>query len=66
VTLVDGFLALLKLYAPVDLDELTASINQKDYVWRSGKLDNGRGGKIIYLLGYCGEWPSYSLAAIGG
>ncbi|MEZ5038587.1 MAG: hypothetical protein R2828_01790 [Saprospiraceae bacterium] len=52
VTFIDGFLALLKLYAPVDLDELTASINQKDYVWRSGKLDNGRGGKIIYLIGY--------------
>ena len=53
VTFVDGFLALFKLYAPNDLDELTASINEKNYTWRSGKLDNGRGGKIIYLLG----WP---------
>lgn len=57
VTLIDGFLALFKLYAPTDLDELTAAIEQKNYKWRSGKLDNGRGGKIIYLLG----WPiSYS------
>ena len=52
VTFIDGFLALFKLYAPVDLDELTSSIDQKDYVWRSGKLDNGRGGKIIYLIGH--------------
>ncbi|MEL7124448.1 MAG: hypothetical protein AAFO07_33740 [Bacteroidota bacterium] len=52
VTLIDGFLALFKLYAPKDLDALTASINQPDYVWRSGKMDNGRGGKIIYLLGH--------------
>lgn len=53
VTLIDGFLALFKLYNPADLDELTDSIAQKNYAWRSGKLDNGRGGKVIYLLG----WP---------
>jgi len=52
VTFIDGFLALFKLYAPADLDELTASIDQKGYVWRSGKMDNGRGGKIIYLIGH--------------
>ncbi len=52
VTFIDGFLALFKLYAPKDLDELTASIDQKAYKWRSGKMDNGRGGKIIYLIGY--------------
>ncbi len=52
VTFFDGFMALFKIYAPKDLDELTASIETKDYYWRSGKLDNGRGGKIIYLIGY--------------
>lgn len=52
VTFLDGFLALFKLYAPVDLDELTAAINIENYYWRSGKMDNGRGGKIIYLIGY--------------
>lgn len=52
VTFIDGFLALLKLYAPGDLDELTASIETRGYLWRSGKLDNSRGGKIIYLIGY--------------
>ena len=52
VIFIDGFLALFKLYAPRDLDELTAFIDQRKYVWRSGKLDNERGGKIIYLLGY--------------
>ncbi|MEO0899427.1 MAG: hypothetical protein AAFY71_23650 [Bacteroidota bacterium] len=58
VTFLDGFLALFKLYAPVDLDELTASLSPKDnttYNWRSGKMDNGRGGKIMYLIGYVGE-----------
>jgi len=52
VTFLDGAMALLKLYAPTDLDELTASLDHKGYAWRSGKLDNGRGGKIIYLLGH--------------
>jgi hypothetical protein len=52
VTFLDGFIALFKLYAPKDLDELTASINVENYYWRSGKMDNGRGGKIIYLIGY--------------
>lgn len=52
VTFFDGFMALFKLYAPKDLDELTASIKTDGYYWRSGKLDNGRGGKIIYLIGY--------------
>jgi len=52
VTLIDGFIALFKLYAPKDLDELTASVDCGAYTWRSGKLDNGRGGKIIYLLGF--------------
>lgn len=52
VTLLDGAMALVKLYAPADLDELTASLKYEGYAWRSGKLDNGRGGKIIYLLGY--------------
>lgn len=52
VTFLDGFIALFKLYAPKDLDELTTSINAENYYWRSGKIDNGRGGKVIYLIGY--------------
>lgn len=52
VTFVDGFLALFKLYAPQDLDELTSGLKSSDYQWRSGKMDNGRGGKIIYLIGH--------------
>lgn len=52
VTFFDGFMALFKLYAPKDLDELTTSIKTEGYSWRTGKLDNGRGGKVIYLIGY--------------
>lgn len=51
VTLTDGFIALFKLYSPKDLIELTNKIPVENYEWKSGKLDNGRGGKIIYLLG---------------
>lgn len=51
ITCVDGFLALFKLYAPADLDELVSQISTQNYSWRSGKMDNGRGGKIIYLIG---------------
>lgn len=52
VIFIDGFLALFKLYNPEDLTELTAGIDVKNYQWRSGKEDNGRGGKIIYLIGH--------------
>ncbi|MEM6765501.1 MAG: hypothetical protein AAF824_24730 [Bacteroidota bacterium] len=52
ITMIDGCMALFRLYAPSDLDELTHSIDAPSYQWRSGKMDNGRGGKIIYLLGY--------------
>lgn len=52
VTMMDGFLALFKLYNPNDLDELVSTIPEKNYTWKSGKADNGRGGKIIYLMGY--------------
>ncbi|MEM6698911.1 MAG: hypothetical protein AAF806_17240 [Bacteroidota bacterium] len=52
VTFLDGFLALFKLYAPKDLDELVSTVNTTAYEWESGKMDNGRGGKIIYLLGF--------------
>lgn len=52
ITMIDGCLALLKLYNPDDLNELTGSLeNGSGYNWQSGKADNGRGGKIIYLTG---------------
>ncbi|MEM7372297.1 MAG: hypothetical protein AAF587_27005 [Bacteroidota bacterium] len=51
-SLLDGFLALFKLYAPKDLDQLVSTIQVPGYMWESGKRDNGRGGKIMYLLGY--------------
>ena len=55
ITMLDGFLALFKLYNPNDLNELISTIPVKNYVWKSGKADNGRGGKIIYLMGYPGN-----------
>lgn len=48
---IDGCIALLKLYNPKDLLELTSSINAPNYKWKADKNDNGRGGKIIYLTG---------------
>ncbi len=51
VIIIDGCISLLKLYNPSDLLELTASLNTKNYEWKAGKNDNGRGGKIIYLTG---------------
>lgn len=53
VTMLDGFLALFKLYNPQDLNELVSTIPEKNYSWKSAKSDNGRGGKIMYLIG----WP---------
>jgi len=51
VIVIDGCLALLKLYSPTDLLELTTSLNVRNYEWQAGKNDNGRGGKIMYLTG---------------
>jgi hypothetical protein len=48
----DGAAALFKLYGPRDLDELMERAGASGYVWNSGKADNGRGGKIIYGIGY--------------
>jgi len=55
VSVLDGFIALFKLYAPADLDEMIQKIQNRNYTWRSGKMDNGRGGKIIYLIGYAND-----------
>lgn len=46
---IDGCIALLKLYNPSDLNELVKEL--KHYNWHTEKKDNGRGGKIIYLTG---------------
>lgn len=51
IMVIDGCIGLLKLYNPKDLNELTLSIKVPDYKWTTGKKDNGRGGKIIYLTG---------------
>ncbi len=51
LTSYDGALALFKLYSPDDLRELTSTIRVPGYRWEAGKLPNGRGGKILYLLG---------------
>jgi hypothetical protein len=47
----DGVIALCKLYSPQDLSELTSTFKVQNYQWVSGKKDNGRGGKIVYLKG---------------
>lgn len=52
IIMVDGCIALLKLYNPSDLKTLVSSIDySKKYSWDIGKKPNGRGGKIIYLKG---------------
>lgn len=51
IIVIDGCIALLKLYNPTDLLELTSSLERNNYDWKAGKNDNGRGGKIMYLTG---------------
>lgn len=48
----DGAMALFMLYAPSDLEELIERVDAPGYEWRTGKAANGRGGQIIYGLGY--------------
>jgi hypothetical protein len=54
VTVWDGLAALLRLHRPEELEALAKSMGRTDYVWRAGKRQNGRGGYVIYLLGYRG------------
>lgn len=51
ILLIDGCIALLKLYNPDDLKILVSRVNVNNYKWSYGKNDNGRGGKIIFLTG---------------
>lgn len=49
----DGVAALFRLFSPDELLELAGQTGAPaSYVWEAGKSDNGRGGKIIYLIGY--------------
>ncbi|WNJ17181.1 hypothetical protein [Pontibacter sp. G13] len=52
VICLDGVMALFKLYGPKDLAEVAEGVSSEDMAWGSGKMDNGRGGKIMYLIGY--------------
>ena len=51
IIMIDGCLALFKLYNPKDLKELVNSLDVQSYKWEASKNDNGRGGKIMYLIG---------------
>lgn len=48
----DGLAALFRLHRPEDFEALAKSVGRSDYVWKAGKRQNGRGGYVIYLLGY--------------
>jgi hypothetical protein len=52
VSIWDGVAALFRLHTPEELEALAKSLGRADYVWKAGKRDNGRGGFVIYLLGY--------------
>ncbi|MEM6686972.1 MAG: hypothetical protein AAF617_14415, partial [Bacteroidota bacterium] len=51
IIVIDGCIALLKLYNPNDLRVLSSSVHTKNYTWKAGKNANRRGGKIMYLTG---------------
>jgi hypothetical protein len=52
VTVWDGVAALFRLHRPEELEAMARSLGRNDYVWKAGKRENGRGGFVIYLLGY--------------
>jgi hypothetical protein len=52
----DGVAALFRLYDPDALLTLARRTGAPDdYVWDAGRAPNGRGGKILYLIGHAGS-----------
>lgn len=47
----DGIVALFLIRSPEKVLDLANRLNQKDWHWRSGKMQNNRGGFVIYLQG---------------
>lgn len=49
----DGVVSLLRVYAPAELDELTAQVSTENYVWESGVVSTGTPiFALTYLVGY--------------
>ncbi len=50
-TVWDGLVSILRLYNPAALNQIAQSIPNNNYVWKYGKVKNGLGIKICYLIG---------------
>lgn len=51
-TVWDGVVSVMRLYQPHQLLEIAKSAENQHYTWRSGKVKNGYGMRITYLVGY--------------
>ncbi|MBC8172783.1 MAG: hypothetical protein H7X71_02655, partial [Chitinophagales bacterium] len=51
-TIWDGVVSILRLYTPDELLKLAGEADNKNYVWKSGKVKNRFGMHITYLVGY--------------
>jgi hypothetical protein len=48
----DGMVSLLRLYTPPELEALVAHVpGHEAYAWQIGHAREGRGPKLIYLVG---------------
>jgi hypothetical protein len=51
-TMWDGFVSIQRLYQPEELLKLANEVDNKNYVWKTGKLKNKLGMSVTYLVGY--------------
>lgn len=48
----DGMVSVLRTYSIEEMNELTSSIDVKDYTWETGRLKPEKGPSLLYLIGY--------------
>ncbi len=52
LTVWDGCVSILRLYKPKQLLKLAMEVENKNYVWKAGKVKNRFGLNVAYLIGY--------------
>lgn len=51
-TVWDGVVSIIRLYRPKDLLAMAQSTGADHYIWHTGKVTNGFGMRVAYLIGY--------------
>ncbi|HRG33087.1 MAG TPA: hypothetical protein PLN76_07390 [Saprospiraceae bacterium] len=51
-TVWDGVVSILRMYKPMELQQIAESLGAENYIWTSGRTKNRFGIRATYLIGY--------------